>query len=71
MSTEKVYTVVEMDGNYIESFEVFHDHVRAMKYFKEYLKASEVRLRERRIALARHFWEGDGRQLQMFSKDVK
>lgn len=67
---KRIYTILELDGNYIEQFTQYWDIKKAKKHFMKYLTDSGLGIKKRREAMKEEFFTEGEKQIQLVKAEV-
>jgi hypothetical protein len=68
---ERIYSILVLDENYIESFEVYKDALLAKKSFKKHLRDRGLGIIKQRKHLKEEFYREGEWQVQLIKTEVK
>jgi hypothetical protein len=71
MNNERLYTIIVLDENYIEDFDVFKDINLAKKSFKKHLRDRGIGIIGQRRHLKEEFYRDGEWQIQLIKTEVK
>jgi hypothetical protein len=67
---DKVYTILVLDENYIENFEIYEDIEHAKKRFKSLLRERGQGMLSQRKSLKKEFYREGDWQVQLIKSDI-